>query len=261
MVKILIVDDEGYEREILADILAKHFAGEAQLRLAENGRQALDMATLWGAELILMDIEMPGIGGIEAAKQIVAQRPESKIIFVTAYSLFTYAREAVKLGASDYILKPVVSEDVVQAVRRAIDQLETQRQLKKMAPAAEALARSDSPEKTNDLMGQVKTYLQHNYMLCDISLDSVSEILNINASYFSALFKRSFGVNFVEYLTELRMNAAKELLLDPLRSTAEVAGLVGYESANYFTRAFKKRVGMTPTDYRRAVQSGRGGGL
>lgn len=134
MVKILIVDDEGYEREILADILAKHFAGEAQLRLAENGRQALDMAALWGAELILMDIEMPGIGGIEAAKQIVTQRPESKIIFVTAYSLFTYAREAVKLGASDYILKPVVSEDVVQAVRRAIDQLETQRQLKKNGP-------------------------------------------------------------------------------------------------------------------------------
>ena len=110
-------------------------------------------------------------------------------------------------------------------------------------------------------MGKVKKYLQHNYMACDISLDSVSAMLNLSASYFSALFKRTFQVNFLDYLTELRMEAAKDLLRDPLRSTAEVAGMVGYESANYFTRAFKKKVGMTPTDYRRRAAQGQGGPL
>ena len=65
-------------------------------------------------------------------------------------------------------------------------------------------------------------------------------------------FKRTFGVNFVDYLTELRINAAKELLMDPLRPAAEVASMVGYESANYFARAFKKKTGMTPTEYRRS---------
>lgn len=118
----------------------------------------------------------------------------------------------------------------------------------------------DNYDKTAVLMGKVKKYLQHNYMVCDISLDSVSAILNLNASYFSALFKRTFQVNFLDYLTELRMEAAKELLHDPLRSTAEVANMVGYESANYFTRAFKKKVGVTPTDYRRGAARGRGGG-
>ena len=106
-------------------------------------------------------------------------------------------------------------------------------------------------------MGKVKKYLQHNYMACDISLDSVSAMLNLSASYFSALFKRTFQ----DYLTELRMEAAKDLLRDPLRSTAEVAGMVGYESANYFTRAFKKKVGMTPTDYRRRAAPAQGGPL
>ena len=110
-------------------------------------------------------------------------------------------------------------------------------------------------------MGKVKKYLQHNYMACDISLDSVSAMLNLSASYFSALFKRTFQVNFLDYLTELRMEAAKDLLRDPLRSTAEVAGMVGYESANYFTRAFKKKVGMTPTDYRRRAAPAQGGPL
>ena len=151
-----------------------------------------------------------------------------------------------------YILKPVDPDDVERAVRRAAAQADASRQLEAMASNGELLE-SDSYDKTAVLMGKVKKYLQHNYMMYDISLDSVSAMLKLNASYFSSLFKRTFGVNFLDYLTQLRMDAARELLRDPLRSTAEVAGMVGYESANYFTRAFKKNVGMTPTDYRRSA--------
>ena len=260
MLKILIADDEGYERELLADILEKRFGREAQLRMAENGRMAVDTAALWAADVALMDIEMPGTSGIDAAKQIIAQRPACKIIFITAYSLFTYAQEAIKLGVCDYILKPVDPDDVERAVRRAAAQADAARQLASMAGDEKLLEQPDSGDKTAVLMGKVKKYLQHNYMLYDISLDSVSAILNLNASYFSALFKRTFGVNFLDYLTELRMDAARALLRDPLRSTAEVAGMVGYESANYFTRAFKKKVGMTPTEFRRHAAEERAGG-
>ena len=261
MIKILIADDEGYERELLGDILDKRLGREAEVRMVENGRLAVDAASLWAADVVLMDIEMPGINGIDAARQILAQRPECKLIFITAYSLFTYAHEAVKLGACDYILKPVDPDDVERAVRRAEAQAEAQRQLEAMAAAAsgELLESADNYDKAAVLMGKVKKYLQHNYMMYDISLDSVSAILNLNASYFSSLFKRTFQVNFLDYLTELRMDAAKELLRDPQRSTAEVANMVGYESANYFTRAFKKKVGMTPTEYRRGAAQGRGG--
>ena len=260
MIKILIADDESYERSLLGEIIDKRFGREAEIRMAENGRLAVDAAALWAADVALMDIEMPGDNGIDAARQILAQRPECKIIFVTAYSLFEYAHEAVKLGACDYILKPVEADDVERAVRRAAAQSEAQRQLEAVAASsADLLDSADSYDKTNLLMGKVKKYLQHNYMACDISLDSVSAILNLNSAYFSTLFKRTFGVNFLDYLTELRMEAAKNLLADPLRSTAEVAGMVGYESANYFTRAFKKKVGMTPTDYRRAAAQNRGG--
>jgi len=260
MIKILVADDEGYERDILAEILDKRFGREAEVRMVENGRLAVDAATLWAADVVLMDIEMPGINGIDAAKQILAQCPECKMIFVTAYSLFTYAHEAVKLGVCDYILKPVEADDVERAVRRAAAQADAQRQLEAMASSEELLKSTDNYDKTAVLMGKVKKYLQHNYMIHDISLDSVSAILNLNASYFSSLFKRTFQVNFLDYLTDLRMDAAKELLKDPLRSTAEVANMVGYDSANYFTRAFKKKVGMTPTDYRRGAAPSWGGG-
>lgn len=251
MNKILIADDEQFEREILAQIVDSRFSREAQSRMAENGRRAVDVATLWGADIILMDIEMPGIDGIEAAKQILLQRPDCKIIFVTAYSLFTYAHEAVKLGACDYILKPVDPAEVERAIRQAMAQRESHQQLEAMAPEASLLQEDVPHDKTTALMAKVKKYLQHNYMLYDISLDSVSAILNINSSYFSTQFKRTFGVNFVEYLTDIRIRAAKELLQDPMRPAAEVASMVGYESANYFARAFKKRTGLTPTEYRR----------
>ena len=259
MIKILIADDEQFEREILAQIVDSRFSREAQSRMAENGRRAVDVATLWGADIILMDIEMPGIDGIEAAKQILLQKPECKIIFVTAYSLFTYAHEAVKLGARDYILKPVDPAEVERAIRQAMAQRESHQQLEAMAPEASLLQEDVPHDKTTALMAKVKKYLQNNYMMYDISLDSVSAILNINSSYFSTQFKRTFGVNFVEYLTDLRIRAAKELLQDPMRPAAEVASMVGYESANYFARAFKKRTGLTPTEYRRSCGRSREG--
>jgi len=99
-------------------------------------------------------------------------------------------------------------------------------------------------------MAHVRRYLEDNYMF-DISLDSVGEILHISPAYLSAQFKKYQKMNFLDCLTELRINAAKELLNDPFRSSAEVASMVGYEDASYFARAFKKRTGVTPTQYRK----------
>lgn len=249
--KILITDDERYELELLTELVGQRFGRSVQTRTAENGRQAVEQAALWGADIVLMDIEMPGLNGIEAAKRILEQRPDCRVIFVTAYSLFSYAYEAVKLGAIDYILKPVNTEDLERAIRRAIGQSETQRQLADAAPEAGLLEEEETNDKMTQLMEKVRVYLQQNYMTYGVSLESISDILNINSSYFSVLFKRYFGVNFVNYLTNLRMSAAKELLMDPMLATADVAGMVGYESPNYFTRAFKKNFGMTPTEFRK----------
>ena len=256
MNRILIVDDERFEREQLCQIVEEAFSHEVQTRTAENGRQAVETAALWEPGIVLMDIEMPGLNGIEAAKRILAQSPDCRIIFVTAYSLFQYAYEAVKMGAYDYILKPPDPEDVARTVRSCINRAETEEELKAMAPMAEELTNGGSLDKTALLMANVKKYLRHNYMLYDVSLDSISDILQINSSYLSMQFKKTFGVNFVDYLTGLRIQAARDLLADPFLSAAEIANMVGYESPNYFTRVFKKNTGLTPTEYRRTRTAG-----
>ena len=269
MIRLLIADDEKLEREALAEMVARRFEHEVVLELAENGRKAADTAVLWGADLILMDIEMPGMSGLDAARAVLAQRPGCRVIFVTAYSLFQYAHEAVHLGACDYLLKPVDPDELEASIRRAMRQVEAERKLEELATAkalpepqdagaapAEDAADEDSPAAM--VMAQVRRYLEDNYMF-DLSLDSVGEILHISPAYLSAQFKKYQKMNFLDCLTELRINAAKELLADPLRSTAEVASMVGYDDSSYFARAFKKRTGMTPTQYRR--QAGRGAGV
>lgn len=261
MIRLLIADDERLEREALAEMVTRRFVEhEIVLEEAENGRKAADTAILWGADLILMDIEMPGMNGLDAARAVLAQRPGCRVIFVTAYSLFQYAHEAVHLGACDYLLKPVDPDELEASIRRAIRQIETERKLEALAPiqqeqepeapAAPQEEGGDESSQNALVMAHVWRYLEDNYMF-DISLDSVGEILHISPAYLSAQFKKYQKMNFLDCLTELRINAAKELLNDPFRSSAEVASMVGYEDASYFARAFKKRTGVTPTQYRR----------
>lgn len=266
MIRLLIADDEKLEREALAELVQRRFEREVVLEVAENGRKAADTAVLWGADLILMDIEMPGMSGLDAARAVLAQRPSCRVIFVTAYSLFQYAHEAVHLGACDYLLKPVDPDELEASVRRAMRQIQTERKLEELAAARPQSEQTETEEEAEDapeegensqtalVMAHVRRYLEDNYMF-DLSLDSVGEILHISPAYLSAQFKKYQKMNFLDCLTELRINAAKELLSDPFRSSAEVASMVGYEDASYFARAFKKRTGMTPTQYRR--QAGR----
>lgn len=262
MIRLLIADDEKLEREALAEMVQRRFEREVVLEVAENGRKAADTAVLWGADLILMDIEMPGMSGLDAARAVLAQRPSCRVIFVTAYSLFQYAHEAVHLGACDYLLKPVDPDELEASVRRAMRQIETERKLEELAAAQPQPEQTETEEEAEDapeegensqtalVMAHVRRYLEDNYMF-DLSLDSVGEILHISPAYLSAQFKKYQKMNFLDCLTELRINAAKELLADPFRSSAEVASMVGYEDASYFARAFKKRTGMPPTQYRR----------
>ena len=217
MIRLLIADDEKLEREALADMVSRRFEHEVVLELAENGRKAADTAVLWGADLILMDIEMPGMSGLDAARAVLAQRPACRVIFVTAYSLFQYAHEAVHLGACDYLLKPVDPDELEASIRRAMRQIEAERKLEELARTTELSPEPETPEvpenpeegapeaespegensQTAMVMTQVRRYLEDNYMF-DLSLDRVGEILHISPAYLSAQFKKYQKMNFLD---------------------------------------------------------------
>lgn len=111
MLRILIAEDEPLEQQSLKDILEWNFSCGVDIKTASNGVDAISTATIWHADLVLMDIEMPGCNGIVAANKIAKVNPLTKFIIITAYERFEYAHEAVRLHAVDYLLKPV--EDAV----------------------------------------------------------------------------------------------------------------------------------------------------
>ena len=108
---------------------------------------------------------------------------------------------------------------------------------------------SKKQESSLSMVEKAKEYMQENYAK-DLSLDDVSKTVNISPYYFSKLFKEEEGRNFIDYLTEIRIDKAKELLMDKNLSMKEICAAVGYSDPNYFSRSFKKNVGVTPTEYR-----------
>jgi len=130
MYKVLLVDDEELERKILCFILQNSFLPITIVGEAASGREALDKVHLTRPDLIIMDIKMPGIDGIEATMQIKALYPTIEVIILTAYNKFSYSQQAIKAQATDYLLKPIQPQQLIKAVKLALDRLS----LKKFQP-------------------------------------------------------------------------------------------------------------------------------
>ena len=113
MIRILVADDEPIERAVVKKILDGAFADEAEIFPSCNGREAVEIYDKEGCNIALLDISMPGINGIEAAEMIRQAHDKSVIIFLTAYDEFTYAQKAIRVGALDYLLKPVNEDELI----------------------------------------------------------------------------------------------------------------------------------------------------
>lgn len=141
MYKILIVDDEAIEREALRRIVMHEYGDRCQVEMATNGKEAIDMAEMLRADIIIMDIEMPGINGLEAAGTIKEMLPRCRIIIVTAYERFQYAQHAISLGVEEYLLKPVANAALFRLLRRAMEDIDTDRRDADRRGALDLLAR------------------------------------------------------------------------------------------------------------------------
>ncbi|GKX29116.1 hypothetical protein SH1V18_15960 [Vallitalea longa] len=120
MYKLLIVDDEHIEIEALKYIISNSNLPINKIETANNGRNAIQIASSFSPDFIIMDIKMPGISGIEAAKIIKETLPYCKIIFLSAYNYFDFAKEAITIGASDFLIKPVSNENLISVLEKMI---------------------------------------------------------------------------------------------------------------------------------------------
>ncbi len=154
MTRLLIVDDEQVGREGLQAILRKSFP-ELTIEQAKNGKMAIELVESFRPNLILMDIKMPGMDGLQATEIIGAQYPEIKIVMVTAYDTFDYARRALKLGVKDYLLKPSKAGEIKKTVGRVIEEIEAEERERERSRLREDALQRVMPVIETDIVTQL----------------------------------------------------------------------------------------------------------
>lgn len=251
MYRILIADDEPIERMVVCKIIQENFKDQLEVFQAVNGREALEIFKKQACQIAILDIEMPGITGLEAAEKIREQDKNCSIIFLTAFDYFTYAKKAITVKALDYLLKPSSDEEVIAAIEEAIH-LADEKNNEEMPKAAQE-DEPDSEKMEHARMSMVQElileFIKAHYMN-DISLQDAAQAMNYSDAYFCKLFKECFDKSFTSYLAEFRIKKAKQLLEDITINVKEVSGKVGYRDSNYFAKVFKRIEGVTPSEYR-----------
>jgi two-component system response regulator YesN len=258
---MLIADDERWIRERLA-----HSIDWASVRVkvsgeAGDGEEALARATELKPDIILTDIRMPVISGLEFLAALKEKGAGAKVIIISGYDDFKYAQKAIKLGVYDYILKPVENDDLLEIVKKCADRIAAEAQKEALAAEGEmsrALRQvKETPDeqdagKQRKIIAKALNYIEKNYTK-PITLTDIAEYTALNASYFSKLFKDTTGVPFNKFLTRFRIEKAAELLKDPTLKIYEVADKVGYENVQYFNKVFKYVEGITPNEFKEKI--------
>ena len=183
----------------------------------------------------------------------IGQEPMESVVFRSyvilnvRFSVLSFLKE---LGCDTKTLEPDDTEEILAESGRNMDS--TIAYAEKMISQAIQLRDRNSGNKNRSILKTAVDFIDQHYMEEDMSLNKAANAANVSANHFSALFSQNMGQTFIEYLTSLRMDKAKEYLRCTGMRSSEIAGEVGYKDAHYFSYLFKKTQGMTPSDYRKA---------
>lgn len=245
MLKLMIVEDEDRIRIGIEKILSSFEGGVSVIGSHRNGLDAsLQISDLKPGELdvLITDIEMPVMNGLKLIEHAKAKMPDLSVIVLSGYDDFEYARQALRFGVEDYLLKPMDKAEAFQLLRR----IQERRAIRDGREQPEP--EKTQPPRSVDLL--VKQLLDKEYHL-PFDLTRISEQIGFSPSYTSRMFKQLTDLTITEYLNRLRIEKAKQFLKDhPHLKVYEVAHLVGFQDQMYFQKMFKKLCGMTPKQYK-----------
>jgi two-component system, response regulator YesN len=249
---ILIVDDEPRTRQGLQRTLENWNPGDFTILTAHSGEEVLQISKEKKIHILLSDIRMPEMTGLELLKSIKERGMSPVVIVISAYSEFEYAQEALRLGVVNYLLKPISKQKLIDAVQEAVTVMEK----KVRAGLIEKVVDSkiiDTTTKVNSARDSIREAIAYidMHLNDEITQKDVAAHVYLNSSYFSVLFKEQVNMNFSEYVTRRRIQRAKELLISTGLPISEIAEESGYKTAKYFIKIFKDLEGMTPSTYRK----------
>lgn len=244
MYKALIIDDEKPVR-IAVSKLGKwsRFCIEPPL-MAANGKEALATMREVHPDIVFVDMHMPIMNGSEFLKEASEEFPDTRFIIISGYDDFTYAQQAIRYGAVDYLLKPVVEKDLNEAILRTMQAI---------CPGFVPL--DEEEEETNldtdTVIHIIHDYIDKNYSQ-NIKISMFSDKYFFSKEYLTRQFKAKYHCGIYEYVLQVRMERARELLLNPEIKIQDIAQRIGYTDNNYFSKAFRTYYGVSPSAFRQS---------
>ena len=251
--KVLIVDDEAPIRKALSQTINWPLLDCEIYDTASNGKDAIKKLEQEQIDLVITDVKMPLIDGIELSRYIYEQHLHTRVIILSGYAEFTYAQSAIQYQVSKYLLKPVSKDQLIEAVK---DVLKNKLESSETDSATNIESNTaGSAASYSFFVKQALTYINA-HLTEDLSLDTIAKNSHSNASYLSRMFKKEVGKSLITYITDQRIEKAKTLLHTDMR-TSEISIAVGIQDPAYFSVLFKKYTGMSPKQFRgnRAIQS------
>lgn len=219
--------------------------------VAYDGIAGLELIHKECPDIVIIDIQMPGFNGLDIIEKLNQQKQDTQFIIISGYSHFEYAQKAIRYGVSDFLLKPIMTDELEQALKKAVDTLSRnkEREEEEETDSLEGKVQSirSNREEYSKLVINAIDYVERNIQR-NISLSDICEELLISTSYFSKCFKKETGVGFSNYVTMVKMINAKILLKNPQNRVNEVSRMLGYSDYSYFFQVFKKCFGFAPSD-------------
>lgn len=238
MYSIIIVDDEAPIREGLVSLYPWEEWGFKITGVFENGKKAFEHIQRNKTDIVLTDVKMPIMDGLELITTLELNHINIHTVFLSGYNEFEYIRTALVHGARDYILKPVKPNQLCDIFLKLREELDT----------AQAGVETMSEGYYEKIVQNVMEYV--NEALGTATLEGAASRVNLSQNYLSRVFKRKTGENFSEYLQNCKMQLAAKYLQDISRKTYDIAYELGYDNPKNFSRAFKQFFGKTPREYR-----------
>lgn len=237
---ILLVEDEHYLRQSIVraiDGLDDIYKVTAQ---ASNGNEAIECLEKEDIQIVITDIQMPVMNGLELAKHINNQYPDTLTIILTGYADFEFAQEALRQHAFEYLLKPLDPDILHKTLNKAGI---------KLGKIDTTVQNDFGGYDAREQVDYVVNYIQEHYM-DPVDIGELSDELGFTSAYLSKIFKRYTGTTPIKMLTNIRIHNAKKLLSHSNLSIQEIGKQVGYPDQFHFSKTFRKVVGMNPSAFR-----------
>ncbi|MDO4340526.1 MAG: response regulator [Eubacteriales bacterium] len=260
MYKIVIADDE---RMICEGLLSLDWEsnGMKVVGVAKNGVEAEEIIDSQIFDVLLTDIKMPGIGGLELVQYLKEANPATKVILLSGYGEFEYAQKAISLGVYGYILKPSTPKEIMEYVKSACEKIHMEQEKKNSIQELKnrlddyegvigARQAVENQEKGTDIQDILQYIYAHHAE--NLTLSALAGQFYFSTVYMSCYIKKYTGHTFLEILTSVRMYHGAKLLKETKMKNREIGMRIGIPDERYFGQVFKKTYGVTPYEYRKS---------